>query len=40
MYIDGVMSGFGPQFDLGENLVRERIAHDETGMAMGAAEID
>lgn len=31
---------FGPQFDLCENLIGERITHDETGMSSGASQID
>lgn len=29
-----------PQLDLGEHLVRERVRHDEAGVAHGAAEVD
>ena len=28
------------QFDLGQHLVGEAVAHDEAGMASGAAEVD
>ena len=40
MYIDGVLSRFGPHLNLGENLVGERNTHNETGMEGGAAEIN
>jgi len=37
---DLVLAGFGPEFDLGQDLVGERVAHDEGGMTHSAAEID
>merc|ERR1719193_1916881 len=37
---DLVFAGFGPEFDLGQDLVGERVAHDEGGMTHSAAEID
>merc|ERR1719209_788752 len=37
---DLVLAGFGPEFDLGQDLVGKRVAHDEGGMTHSAAEID
>jgi hypothetical protein len=35
-----VLCVLGPQFDLSERLVRERVAHDERRVAGGAAQVD
>src|ERR1700691_1894095 len=35
-----VLARLGPEFDLGEGLVRERSRHHERGMPGGVAEID
>jgi len=37
---DLVLVVLGPEFDLGQDLIGEGVAHDERGMAHGAAQID
>ena len=39
VYPNGVLASFGPQLNLGQNLVGEGVAHDEAGVAHGAAEV-
>lgn len=34
-----VLAGIGPQFDLGQDLVGEGVAHDETGVSHGTAKV-
>jgi len=36
---NGIVSGLGPQLDLGEHLVGERVGHDEAGVSGGASEV-
>lgn len=35
-----VLGGFGPQLNLRQNLVGERVAHDKAGVTVSAAQVD
>lgn len=36
----GVLAGVLPQLNLGQHLVSKTVAHDEAGVAHGAAQVD
>ncbi|RNA36945.1 Signal peptidase I [Brachionus plicatilis] len=38
--IQWYLTGLGPQLDLGQNLIGERIAHDKARVTMGTSQID
>lgn len=40
MDADGILTGIGPEGDLGQNLVAERVGHDERRVSRSAAEVD
>jgi len=40
VHTDGIFVVLSPQFDLSENLVGKRVAHDERGVSHGASEVD
>ena len=40
MYTKFVLAGFCPQFNLGKDLVSERVTHDKAGMTMSTSKIN